>query len=277
MHHRNRVEGWQHAKITGHSNEELCAFLLKENLEVQKRFLNCLGLKNEKVEEVKTGALHEHDVPSILGDKTKAKPDLYVTLSSGNIIGVSLKKSLSGQVFLISVDRFIQGFEAAYDEIPDIVKQGIKLFWGGHPDIIKIANKINGKYIDYELRKKRLVHDTIAKYNPDIDSSLINWFRDNVTKIFEFCFTKGLASEPKDWAHIIWYKNMVDPDVCVDTFLTLDTIRTKISTDKIVYGTRTGGSTILLPFGFVQWHDPGNKGNNNLQFHHKYNELIKLL
>ncbi|MCI6078974.1 MAG: hypothetical protein MR708_05645 [Bacteroidales bacterium] len=277
MHHRNRAEGWQHAKITGHSNEELCAFLLKENLEVQKRFLNCLGLKNEKVEEVKTGALHEHDVPSILGDKTKAKPDLYVTLSSGNIIGVSLKKSLSGQVFLISVDRFIQGFEAAYDEIPDIVKQGIKLFWGGHPDIIKIANKINGKYIDYELRKKRLVHDTIAKYNPDIDSSLINWFRDNVTKIFEFCFTKGLASEPKDWAHIIWYKNMVDPDVCVDTFLTLDTIRTKISTDKIVYGTRTGGSTILLPFGFVQWHDPGNKGNNNLQFHHKYNELIKLL
>ena len=277
MHHRNRAEGWQHAKITGHSNEELCAFLLKENLEVQKRFLNCLGLKNEKVEEVKTGALHEHDVPSILGDKTKAKPDLYVTLSSGNIIGVSLKKSLSGQVFLISVDRFIQGFEAAYDEIPDIVKQGIKLFWGGHPDIIKIANKINGKYIDYELRKKRLVHDTIAKYNPDIDSSLINWFRDNVTKIFEFCFTKGLASEPKDWAHIIWYKNMVDPDVCVDTFLTLDTIRTKISTDKIVYGTRTGGSTILLPFGFVQWHDPGNKGNNNLQFHHKYNELIKSL
>lgn len=277
MHHRNRAEGWQHAKITGHSNEELCAFLLKENLEVQKRFLNCLGLKNEKVEEVKTGALHEHDVPSILGDKTKAKPDLYVTLSSGNIIGVSLKKSLSGQVFLISVDRFIQGFEAAYDEIPDIVKQGIKLFWGGHPDIIKIANKINGKYIDYELRKKRLVHDTIAKYNPDIDSSLINWFRDNVTKIFEFCFTKGLASEPKDWAHIIWYKNLVDPDVCVDTFLTLDTIRTKISTDKIVYGTRTGGSTILLPFGFVQWHDPGNKGNNNLQFHHKYNELIKLL
>ena len=277
MHHRNRAEGWQHAKITGHSNEELCAFLLKENLEVQKRFLNCLGLKNEKVEEVKTGALHEHDVPSILGDKTKAKPDLYVTLSSGNIIGVSLKKSLSGQVFLISVDRFIQGFEAAYDEIPDIVKQGIKLFWGGHPDIIKIANKINGKYIDYELRKKRLVHDTIAKYNPDIDSSLINWFRDNVTKIIEFCFTKGLASEPKDWAHIIWYKNMVDPDMCVDTFLTLDTIRTKISTDKIVYGTRTGGSTILLPFGFVQWHDPGNKGNNNLQFHHKYNELIKLL
>ena len=277
MHHRNRAEGWQHAKITGHSNEELCAFLLKENLEVQKRFLNCLGLKNEKVEEVKTGALHEHDVPSILGDKTKAKPDLYVTLSSGNIIGVSMKKSLSGQVFLISVDRFIQGFEAAYDEIPDIVKQGIKLFWGGHPDIIKIANKINGKYIDYELRKKRLVHDTIAKYNPDIDSSLINWFRDNVTKIFEFCFTKGLASEPKDWAHIIWYKNMVDPDMCVDTFLTLDTIRTKISTDKIVYGTRTGGSTILLPFGFVQWHDPGNKGNNNLQFHHKYNELIKLL
>ena len=277
MHHRNRAEGWQHAKITGHSNEELCAFLLKENLEVQKRFLNCLGLKNEKVEEVKTGALHEHDVPSILGDKTKAKPDLYVTLSSGNIIGVSLKKSLSGQVFLISVDRFIQGFEAAYDEIPDIVKQGIKLFWGGHPDIIKIANKINGKYIDYELRKKRLVHDTIAKYNPDIDSSLINWFRDNVTKIFEFCFTKGLASEHKDWAHIIWYKNMVDPDMCVDTFLTLDTIRTKISTDKIVYGTRTGGSTILLPFGFVQWHDPGNKGNNNLQFHHKYNELIKLL
>lgn len=277
MHNRNRAEGWQHAKNTGHSNEELCAILLKENLEVQMRFLNCLGLKNEKVEEVKTGALHEHGVPSILGDKTKAKPDLHVTLSSGKIIGISLKKSLSGQVFLISVDRFIQGFEAAYEEVPDIVKQGIKLFWGGHPDIISIANKINGKHKDYELRKKRLVHATIAKYNPDIDNALIKWFRDNVTKIFEFCFTKGLASDANDWAHIIWYKNMVDPNVCVDTFFTLDSIQSKISTEEIVYGTKNGGSTIQLPFGFVQWHDPGNKGNHNLQFHHKYKKLIKLL
>ena len=70
---------------------------------------------------------------------------------------------------------------------------------------------------------------------------------------------------------------MVDPDVCVDTFFTLDSIQSKISTEEIVYGTKNGGSTIQLPFGFVQWHDPGNKGNHNLQFHHKYKKLIKLL
>ena len=40
---------------------------------------------------------------------------------------------------------------------------------------------------------------------------------------------------------------------------------------EIMYGTTNGGTTIQLPFGFVQWHQ------HQLQFHHQYCKIKKLL
>ena len=39
----------------------------------------------------------------------------------------------------------------------------------------------------------------------------------------------------------------------------------------ITYGNNNGGTTIQLPFGFVQWH----KGQ--MQFHHSYEKIRNLL
>ena len=44
-----------------------------------------------------------------------------------------------------------------------------------------------------------------------------------------------------------------------------------------VYGPRNGGSTIQLPFGFVQWHSPRKIIPGNIQFHHDYDKIIKAL
>lgn len=134
MENRDRRSGWKHAKLSGHTNEEKAKSYIETDLnDVQARLLNIVGSKSE-IKKVETGGLHEKDVDSILGDKTKAKPDMYVTLENDKVIKVSIKKSHNGQVFLITPERFIKGYEKHYDKIPSNVKKGIHLFWGTHPD-----------------------------------------------------------------------------------------------------------------------------------------------
>lgn len=271
---RNRAEGWQHAKITGHSNEELAKVYAESDLNVQKRILDCYGCSDAKIEYIEIGGLHETSVDSIFGDKTKSKPDMHVHLKDGRCINISIKKSTGGQVFLITPDRFIKGFELAFNKrLPENVIRAINLFWGASPDTTRIAKQIAGPYLGYELRKGRLVHETLAEYNSDLDNALLKWFKDNIVEIFEFCFTKGLARNPRDWADIIWYINLVDNDMEIDEMFTISDISDNLKSGIIEYGNRGGGTTIQLPFGFVQWHDPRNKGNKNLQFHHNYDKI----
>lgn len=277
---RNRAEGWQHAKLTGHSNEELAKELVEHAPEVQKRILACYGAEGGTISRVEIGGLNESDVDSIFGGKTKSKPDMRVYLSDGGVIKISIKKSISGQVFLITADRFIKGFEAIFEPIPELVKEGIRLFWGDHPEVKSIIERYSSSSTKvYELKKSRLVHETLKNYNPEMDEALLQWFKDNIVQIFKFCFTCGLAKKSSDWADIIWYINQVDKDVDIDDMITIESISDllKDNVHTIKYGNRNGGSTIQLPFGFVQWHDPGNKGIKNLQFHHDYNKIKKLI
>ena len=48
-------------------------------------------------------------------------------------------------------------------------------------------------------------------------------------------------------------------------------IAKKYSETETYYGTTNGGTTIQLPFGFVQWHQ------EQLQFHHQYWKINDLL
>ena len=43
------------------------------------------------------------------------------------------------------------------------------------------------------------------------------------------------------------------------------------------FGNRNGGSTIQLPFGFVQWHSPQKTIPGCLQFHHKHKCLSAIM
>lgn len=113
---RNREEGWQHAKMTGHENESKIAELVTKDFAVQKRLLECAHLNSAKfsIMKVEYGGLYEVDVDCILGGKTKSKTDMWLHLSNGKRLNVSIKKDAGGQVFLIGIDRFVNGFELQY-------------------------------------------------------------------------------------------------------------------------------------------------------------------
>ena len=273
---RNRSEGWQYAKITGHENEAKIAELTMNDIEVQKKLLSCAHLDSSKIyiSKIDFGGLCESDVECILpGGKTKSKTDMWLFLSNGKRLNVSIKKETGGQVFLIGIDRFINGFELQYEkEIPEKVKRAIFLYFGSAADTIDIINKYGVKK-SLETRKHRLVADTLKAYDRTLSTVLLDWFNENMYELFDFCFARGLAKNEEDWAQIVWYKNLIDEN-SFDTLLYLPDMKQIPKNAKD--GTKNGGSTIQLPFGFVQWHSPRKVIPGNLQFHHSYDKMIEL-
>lgn len=273
---RNRSEGWKHAKLTGHENEALLEAIVENDGELQNRILACGGFTGKKVESVDFGGLKEKDVDCILGGKTKSKSDMHLYLNDGHQINVSIKKSAGGQVFLIGIDRFIEGFEAQFHKrIPSHVKRAISLFWGTAEDTIDIASKYGNRNKAYELRKHRLVEETLRAYDSELSAALLCWFNDNIKEIFFFCFSSGLAANRNEWADIVWYRNELKENDMDDMF-NVNEVMTKIL-PTAEYGNRTGGSTIQLPFGFVQWHSPMKVIPGCMQFHHSFEKICDLL
>lgn len=272
MSERNRAEGWQHAKLSGHKNEDLVTALVMQDLEVQQALLHCAN-KRGKVIGIAEGGLCETSIPSVLGDSTKSKPDLRLQLDNGSHVNISIKKSCGGQVFLITVERFIFGFEKQYQsEIPQQVKRAIALFWGSADDAADLLQQYARVEQKYQTKRHRLVKDTMDNYDPTLSEVLLQWFRENIVNLFDFCFVRGLALRPEDWADVIWYKNLLPNEEDGNTMFKLDEIKKRIWNNRnlVVYGTRTGGSTIQLPFGFVQWH------LHQMQFHHNLHSFQSL-
>lgn len=269
---RNRTEGWQHAKRSGHENEKLVAELTAQNVNVQQKLLSCANLHNVYIQSVKYGGLYETDVDCILGGKTKSKTDMWIYLSNGKKLNVSIKKDEGGQVFLISIDRFIKGFELQYKKkIPNYVKRAISLYFGSADDTLDIVKKYGGINKNLENRKHRLVADTLKAYDRELYDRLLQWFNDNISDLFDFCFAKGLSSNADDWAHIVWYKNLIGENE-FDKMIYLPHLQNRIP-HTAEYGTKNGGSTIQLPFGFVQWHSPSKAIPGKLQFHHNFSKV----
>lgn len=277
MAQRNRSEGWEHAKRTGHENERLVAELTKSDPSIQRRLLTCVHMENETIVQVEYGGICEKDVECVFsGEKTKSKTDMWLYLSSGKRINVSIKKDDSGQVFLIGIDRFIHGFELQYHKtIPTEVKRAIQLYFGSAYDVPEIIRQYATKNISLQTRKHRLVADTLKAYNPNLASLLISWINANIRELFDYCFSRGLAKQPTDWAHIVWYRNMLG-EFDFDTMINIAEAQNAFLLPA-VYGPRNGGSTIQLPFGFVQWHSPRKIIPGNIQFHHDYDKIIKAL
>lgn len=277
MSKRNRAEGWQHAKISGHENEKLIAELTRSNPAIQKRILNCAHIYDVAIEKIEYGGLFETAVDSIFeGTKTKSKTDMGLFLSNGTCLNVSIKKDEGGQVFLIGIDRFIKGFELQYNKvIPTDVKRAISLYFGSAEDTLNIVEQFGSTNKRLEIRKHRLVADTLKAYNHNLAEGLLSWVNSNITELFDYCFARGLAKNPEDWAQIIWYRNMVGENG-FDTLIYLPDIMNQIQ-PTANFGNRNGGSTIQLPFGFVQWHSPRKVIPGSLQFHHNYIKIIEAL
>lgn len=271
---RDRSDGWQHAKLSGHENEQLVCELLNTDPSTQIRLKNAAKIMDADFINCDCGGIHETEITSALGGKTKSKTDIFARFSNGETIGISVKKSLSGQVYLIRDEAFIRGMEEQYRIIisPE-VKRAIKLFWGSADDTIDIINNYNSCHDIkiYELHKERLTALTLKNYNESLYNILLEWFKNNIYNITDFCFSRGLALSPDDKATIIWYKNMLG-EHDVDNMYNINSLCRKTEAHKsiISYGTKNGGTVIKLPFGFVQWH----KGY--MQFHHNYESIVAL-
>lgn len=280
MEHRDRATGWKHAKLSGHENEALVDSLFANDTRYQHYFLDRLGKGNTRIISIDTGGLTEKNVPCIFpNEPTKSKSDMYIRLDDGRSLNISIKKSLGGQVYLIGIDRFIDGFELQFKKrIPSDVKRAITLFWGSAEDVPDIL-RLHSYDIDYEKRKHRLVAQTLRQYNSTLYASLLDWFMDNMYEITDFCFSKGLAKYQEDWANVIWYKNELGENSVDDAFF-IDELCRKTSRNAFSsteYGNRNGGTTIQLPFGFVQWHSPTKRIPGNLQFHHGYDKIYSIM
>jgi hypothetical protein len=277
MSNRNRSEGWQHAKLTGHSNEQIIENLLNTDAQIRAALSARLNLKS-KIKTAVVGGLNETNVPDVLGTKTKSKTDLTLSLEDGSAVNISIKKSPNGQVYLIGVDRFLTGFEAQFGKkIPKDVERAIKLFFGGATDIMPIINRsdltigVPKKIKEYELRKKRVTWDTLKKYDPNLCKALIDWLKNNIQEISAFCFQRGLAKNQSEWAQYVWYRNELDEyvqDSLFDISKMKQCFSSSVATSQIFPGVRGGGTTIQLPFGFVQWHQ------SQIQFHHNQTTIL---
>ena len=280
MTERNRAKGWQHAKLSGHTNESAIGLLLKSSPAYQKDFLVKIGRQETAISHVDTGGLHEKNVQGIFGGSTKSKTDIRVFLNDGSLYNISVKKSAGGQVYLIDPFRFMDGFERQYGQrIPEDVERAIRLFWGTDNDVQRII-KLYGTHRLYENRKHRLTAETLYVYDPGLCEALLRWFAENMYEVTEFCFSRGLAKNPGDWAEFVWYKNEIgenDLNHIFDIHRLCDAMQKAASPDTVFYGSRLGGTTIQLPFGFVQWHSPTKTIPGCMQFHHNLHKILRIL
>lgn len=272
---RDRSEGWKHAKLSGHSNEDL----IKNKLNADKNELANLGKRlgsSSLTGIADVGGLCEVSVKSVLGSLTKSKTDLIIKWDDRSCSKISIKKSQGGQVYLIRTSRFIDGYEKHFNEIiPNTVKEALYLFFGEGKDIPSILSQI-GIYDDkirkYEVRKNRLVWRTLSIYNEIFANSLLQWLLDNVNKISIYCFSMGLAENQNDWAEYVWYKNLLGED-SMDLLFSINELSSlsQVNAKKYISpGKIGGGTTIQLPFGFLQWHQ------GQMQFHHQFSRIEEM-
>lgn len=272
---RNRSQGWVWAKISGHVNEKKVCELFNDK-EYCKRFSEVLSIP--AIQSASVGGLHEKSISTVLGGSSRGKTDLRLLCEGGQHFNFSIKKSLSGQVFLITIDHFISGLEKQFNvSIPDDVKTAIQLFWGTHESVSDIIQSV-GTSREYELRKHRLTACTLREYDIKLYDSLLNWFKNNIGMLADFCFSKGLVSDSSLWADYVWYINRVGEND-VDHIIPVEEIISACEENKelVCYGTRFNGTTIQLPFGSVQWHNPRKVHPGCIQFRHQYQALIQIL
>jgi len=273
---RDRSSGWQHAKLSGHENESAVEQLFNDE-QFKAAFSKRLSIG--EIASASVGGLCETEVLSVFGDKTRSKTDLTITLNDGKKINISIKKSYGGQVYLIGVDRFIDGFEKQFQKtIPTEVKELLYIYFYGSPktysllDNVNVTKNENSALISYQRRHNRLVWTSLYNWGEDKGDTLLNWFKNNIADIADFCFARGLAAEQKDWVQYVWYVNLLGEDD-FDEIYSIEDIRNAVAANvsEIFPSSQNGGSTTQLPFGFVQWHQ------QKMQFHHSLGKLSEII
>lgn len=278
MEHRDRATGWQHAKLSGHKNENLVKNLLDTDQQFQNSFLKRVDRAAATIIRTSIGGLHETNVPSVNGRKTKSKTDLKVYLDTNEVINVSIKKSLGGQVYFVRAGLFIDTFEKQFGtKIPAKVQRAINLFWAAADDAVELiegyGDRSSAINYDLQIRHKSLNATTLKAYDEGLYNALLDWFATNAYELAKLSFSMGAVRNCDEWSNFLWYINLLGENDTDDIFFIEDVCEAvQAAAHKgTYYGSSYGGTTIQLPFGFVQWHQ------GQLQFHHSYDKLIGLV
>ncbi len=278
MEHRDRATGWQHAKLSGHKNEDLVKIRLDTDEEFATSLLRRIDRPFAHIVRTSIGGLHETNVPSVNGRKTKSKTDLKVYLDTNETINVSIKKSLGGQVYFVRAGLFIDTFEKQFGtKIPSDVQRAINLFWAAADDAVGIIERCgdhsNAKNYDLQIRHKSLNATTLKAYDQQLYEVLLEWFTDNAYKLAKLSFSMGAVLDCDEWSDFVWYINLLGENDTDDIFFIEDVCNAvqEVANEETYYGSSYGGTTIQLPFGFVQWHQ------GQLQFHHSYDKLCSMV
>lgn len=227
------------------------------------------------------GGSNAKQIEDIFGGSTNGKPDLSVRWDDLPIVNLSIKKSLSGQVFLTSVERFVVGYEYHFsDKVPLNVEKMLHLFIGTDGErcdlVMRGRNYLGPVHHGGDLQEKhqhRILAVTLSKHFPKDWRSTLDWVQLNAGRIAEFSFSRGYARNQVDFATHLWY---FSGDKCSNAIDCLIPVRevvkfsNKFGSESIA-GPKNGGSTIQFPFGFLQMHAP--KGENLLQIHHQFKKL----
>ena len=275
----DRASGWKFAKRDGHDNERVAGATLQEDYQSAKDIVSWVsGQELGQPFRVAVDGLSK--ISTVHGDSVIGKIDLTIHNDKISPVGISVKKSNSGQVWLVSVDRFLEALNelAPMSESTDLVS-GLRLFVGGPENLkhvgemfesgVRMSAEMGLAWHILEERHERLAMETIRLYSRTLYEEIIGFFQANVSKISHLCFASGSASRPEDHAQGILYNNAPGgPHI----FSIEKVGRELISgAHKISPGPRNGGTTIWLPFGFLQMHRP--QGKNLLQFHHQFERL----
>ena len=274
MSNRNRSEGWRHAKISGHKYEHMLAdeinydtdHPLREFIEEkwQSKFIQA---------DSSFGTSH---LPSILDDKTTSKSDVVVNLESGKNVGISIKKSKSGQVWITSLSRFIDCCNFYGIEISDGALWSLATMTNNldNQSITETAPLVefttlhkSGEFL--EQRDNRLLAKSIAEFYPKNWDELVSFFQKNYRFIVEMAFSRGLNATKDGIAELIYYRE--------GQFFTIEEI-CNLKNVELIDTNSKNRNTIWLPFGFMQVHRPTAKGKSksgpfSLQFHHNLDRI----
>lgn len=227
METRDRATGWQYAKLSGHKNEELVKEAICNCDEFRNAFLKRVNKVSGEVIKCSIGGLHETTVPSVYGKKTKSKTDLKVYLDSDEVINVSIKKSLSGQVYFVRAGLFIETFEKQFGvDIPMNVKRAIDLFWAEADDSVEIIENFGDrrdiKDYNLQIRHKSLNAATLKTYDVSLYEILLEWFADNAYEIAKLSFSVGAVRDRTEWSDFVWYINLLGENDIDDIFFVED-------------------------------------------------------
>ena len=114
---------------------------------------------------------------------------------------------------------------------------------------------------------------TLKAYDEELYNALLDWFTANAYELAKLSFSMGAVRNRDEWSDFVWYINLLGENDTDDLFFIEDVCEAvqAVAHKETYYGSSYGGTTIQLPFGFVQWHQ------GQLQFHHDYDKLKNML